>query len=38
MLVLTRRIGETINIGSDIFATALDARDNQVRIDIAVLM
>ncbi len=35
MLILSRRIGESINIGEDVKLTVLDVRDNQVRIGIA---
>lgn len=34
MLVLTRRIGETVTIGSDITLTVLSVRGNQVRVGI----
>ena len=34
MLILTRRVGETIMIGSDITATVLSVKGNQVRIGI----
>lgn len=34
MLILTRRIGETLMIGSDVTATALGVKGNQVRIGI----
>ncbi len=34
MLVMTRRIGEKIIIGSDITITILDVQGNQVRIGI----
>jgi carbon storage regulator len=34
MLVITRRIGETINIGDDTEVTILDVKGNQVRIGI----
>lgn len=32
MLILTRRIGETINIGDEITATVLGIKGNQVRL------
>lgn len=35
MLVLTRRIGETIRIGDDITVTILEVKGNQVRVGIA---
>jgi len=34
MLILTRRIGETLKIGDDIEVTVLDVKSNQVRIGI----
>jgi len=34
MLILTRRTGETLNIGDDIEVTVLDVKGNQVRIGI----
>jgi carbon storage regulator len=34
MLVLTRRIGETVTIGNDITLTVLSVRGNQVRVGI----
>ena len=32
MLILTRRIGETLNIGDDVQVTVLGIKGNQVRI------
>jgi carbon storage regulator len=34
MLILTRRVGETLNIGDDITVTILLIKGNQVRIGI----
>lgn len=34
MLILTRRVGETINIGNDVEVTVLGIKGNQVRIGI----
>lgn len=35
MLILSRRVGEKINIGDDVVVTVLSARGNQVRLGIA---
>ena len=35
MLILTRRVGETIRIGDDVSVTALGIKGNQVRLGIA---
>ena len=34
MLILTRRIGETVMVGDDITVTVLDVKSNQVRVGI----
>ena len=34
MLILTRRVGETIVIGDNIFVTVLGVKGNQVRIGV----
>lgn len=34
MLILTRRVGETLNIGDDVKVTVLGVAGNQVRIGI----
>lgn len=34
MLILTRRIGESVNIGDDVQITILGVRGNQVRVGI----
>lgn len=35
MLILTRRVGETITIGADVRVTVLGVKGNQVRIGVA---
>jgi carbon storage regulator len=35
MLILTRRVGESVMIGSEITVTVLDVKGNQVRLGIA---
>jgi carbon storage regulator len=35
MLILTRRVGETIRIGNDVSVTPLAIKGNQVRLGIA---
>lgn len=35
MLILTRRIGESIVIGNDVIVTVLNVKGNQVRIGVA---
>lgn len=35
MLILTRRVGETLNIGDDVQVTVLGIKGNQVRIGIS---
>ena len=35
MLILTRRVGETIRIGDDVSVTVLGVKGNQVRVGIA---
>jgi len=35
MLILTRRVGESVMIGSEITVTVLEVRGNQVRLGIA---
>jgi carbon storage regulator len=35
VLILTRRVGETIKIGNDIAVTVLGVKGNQVRVGIA---
>ncbi|MEK7065758.1 MAG: carbon storage regulator CsrA, partial [Patescibacteria group bacterium] len=35
MLILTRRVGETINIGDEVQVTVLAIRGNQVRIGVS---
>jgi carbon storage regulator len=34
MLILTRRIGETIRIGHEVSVTVLDIRGNQIRLGV----
>lgn len=34
MLILTRRVGETVNIGNDVTVTILGVKGNQVRVGI----
>ena len=34
MLILTRRIGETLNVGDDVTVSVLEVQGNQVRIGI----
>jgi len=34
MLILTRRVGETVMIGSDVTVTVLGVKGNQVRIGV----
>jgi carbon storage regulator len=34
MLILTRRLGETIKIGDEITVTVLDVKGNQVRLGV----
>ena len=34
MLILTRRVGESVMVGDDITVTVLDVKGNQVRIGI----
>lgn len=34
MLILTRRVGETLIIGDDVTITVLDAKGNQIRLGI----
>lgn len=34
MLILTRRVGETLNVGDDVTVTVLGVKGNQVRIGI----
>lgn len=34
MLILTRRIGQTLRIGDDVSVTVLDVRGNQIRVGV----
>ncbi|HHK1973779.1 TPA: carbon storage regulator CsrA [Pseudomonas aeruginosa] len=34
MLILTRRVGETLMVGDDVTVTVLDVKGNQVRIGV----
>lgn len=34
MLILTRRVGETVIVGSDVMVTVLGVKGNQVRIGV----
>ena len=34
MLILTRRVGETLMVGDDITVTVLEAKGNQIRIGV----
>lgn len=34
MLILTRRVGEVLNIGADVTVTVLDVKGSQVRIGV----
>jgi carbon storage regulator len=34
MLILTRRVGETINIGNDVSVTVLGVKGNQIRLGV----
>ncbi len=34
MLILTRRIGETLMVGDDVTVTVLDVKGNQVRLGV----
>lgn len=35
MLILTRRVGESVVIGGDVTVTVLDVKGNQVRLGVA---
>lgn len=35
MLILTRRMGDALNIGSDLTVTVLSVKGNQLRLDIS---
>jgi carbon storage regulator len=35
MLILTRRVGETLNIGNDVTVTVLGIKGNQIRLGVS---